>query len=112
MAILLSELYGKQIISNTGKKIGFVEDIVLNFENGSVSSLLLTKIDDLTRSQNTARMLANNSVLYERVKSVSETIIVGTEIQEVAASFSTAVTINQSVDTSLARLDLFLTSIL
>ncbi len=77
MTILLSELYGKQIISNTGKKIGYVEDIILNFENGAVSSLLLTKIDDLMRSQNTAKLLANNSVLYERVKSVSETIIVG-----------------------------------
>jgi sporulation protein YlmC with PRC-barrel domain len=82
MTILLSELYGKQIISNTGKKIGFVEDIVLNFENGVVSSLLLTKMDDLMRSANTARMLAQNSVLYERVKNVSETIIVGSDINK------------------------------
>ncbi len=79
MAILLSELYGKQIISNAGKKIGYVEDIVLNFENGAVSSLLITKMDDLMRSTNTAKLLANNSVLYERVKSVSETIIVGSD---------------------------------
>ncbi len=79
MAILLSELYGKQIISNTGKKIGYVEDIVLNFEDGEVSSLLLTKMDDLMRSVNTPRLFANNSVRYARVKNVSETIIVGTE---------------------------------
>jgi sporulation protein YlmC with PRC-barrel domain len=79
MAILLSELYGKQIISYAGKKIGFVEDIVLNFEDGAVSSLLLTKMDDLLRSQNTARLLANNSVSYKRVKNVTETIIVGSE---------------------------------
>jgi sporulation protein YlmC with PRC-barrel domain len=79
MAILLSELYGKQILSNTGKKIGMVEDVVLDFENGSVSSLLLTKIDDLVRSRNTGASLAKNSVRYNRVKSVSETIIVGLE---------------------------------
>lgn len=79
MTILLSELYGKEIISNTGKKIGMVEDIILDFENGSISNLLLTKVDDLLRSKNTATQLAKSSVRYERVKSVSETIIIGAE---------------------------------
>ncbi|MGI0134368.1 MAG: PRC-barrel domain-containing protein, partial [Candidatus Micrarchaeaceae archaeon] len=40
MTILLSDLYGKQIISNTGKMVGMVEDIIVDFEEGSVSSLL------------------------------------------------------------------------
>ena len=79
MAILLSELYGKEIITNEGKKIGFVEDAILDFEDGKVSSLLLTKIENLVRSQNTAQLLAKNSVKYERVKNVSETIIVGSK---------------------------------
>ena len=79
MAILLSELYGKQILSNTGKKIGMVEDVILDFENGSVSSLLLAKIDDLVKGTSSRTALAKNSVRYDRVKSVSETIIVGTE---------------------------------
>ena len=79
MAMLLSELYGKQIITNEGKKIGFVEDAILDFDDGKVSSLLLTKIENLVRSQNTAQLLAKNSVRYERVKSVSETIIVGSK---------------------------------
>jgi sporulation protein YlmC with PRC-barrel domain len=82
MTILLSELYGKQIISITGNKIGYVEDIVLNFEKGTISSLLLAKMEDLTRGANTAKMLANNSILYERVKNVSETIIVGNELNK------------------------------
>ena len=79
MAILLSELYGKQILSNTGKKIGMVEDVVLDFENGGVSSLLLAKIDDLVKGTSSRLALAKNSVRYDRVKSVSETIIVGSE---------------------------------
>ena len=79
MAILLSELYGKQILSNTGKKIGMVEDVVLDFEKGSVSSLLLAKIDDLVKGTSSRASLAKNSVRYDRVKSVSETIIVGSE---------------------------------
>jgi sporulation protein YlmC with PRC-barrel domain len=79
MAILLSELYGKQILSNTGKKVGLVEDVIIDFEGGGVSSLLLTKIDDLVRSKGGGMMIAKNSVHYNRVKSVSETIIVSDE---------------------------------
>ena len=79
MAILLSELYGKQILSNTGKRIGMVEDVVLDFERGGVSSLLLVKIDDLVKGTSTRTSLAKNTVRYDRVKSISETIIVGSE---------------------------------
>jgi len=77
MTILLSELYGKEIITNGGRKIGLVEDLILDFEEGNVSSLLLTKVDNLVRSQHTALQLAKSSVKYGRVRSVSETIIVG-----------------------------------
>ena len=77
MAILLSELYGKQIITNTGQRIGLVEDIILDFEEGVVSSLLLTKMEDLVRAKNTPGTLSKNTVKYKRVKSVSESIIVG-----------------------------------
>ena len=79
MAILLSELYGKQIITNEGKKIGLVEDAILDFENGKVANLLLIKAETLTRSDNTAMLLAKNSVKYERVKNISSTIIVGSK---------------------------------
>lgn len=78
MTIMLSELYGKEIITNAGQRVGTVEDIIIDFEKGSVSSLLITKMENLVRSQqSTASMLSKNSVKYERVKSVSETIIVG-----------------------------------
>ena len=76
MAILVSELYGKQIITNTGQRIGMVEDVILDFEGGTVANLLLKKIEELTRAQNTGALLSKNSVKYDRVKSVSETIIV------------------------------------
>ncbi len=77
MAILLSELYGKEIITNEGRRIGMVEDAILDFENGKVANLLLVKAETLTRSENTAYVLAKNSVKYERVKSIAESIIVG-----------------------------------
>lgn len=77
MAILLSELYGKTIITNEGRRLGMVEDAILDFEDGKVANLLLIKAENLTRSSNTAAALAKNSVKYDRVKSVAETIIVG-----------------------------------
>jgi sporulation protein YlmC with PRC-barrel domain len=78
--MLISDLYGKQIITNAGKKIGLVEDVILDFDAKVVSSLLLTKVDNLIRSSNTAAMLAKNSVRFDRVKNISETIIVSSEI--------------------------------
>ncbi|HUC38659.1 MAG TPA: PRC-barrel domain-containing protein [Candidatus Acidoferrum sp.] len=79
MAILLSELFGKEIITNEGKRIGMVEDAILDFEKGTVANLLLIKADNLVRSDNTAMLLAKNSVKYTRVKNITETIIVGTK---------------------------------
>lgn len=79
MAMLLSELYGKGILTNTGNKIGFVEDIILDFDDGKIARLLLTKIDDLLSVKNTASALSKNSVNFGRVKSISETIIIGSE---------------------------------
>ncbi len=74
--VMLSDLYGKQIISTSGQIMGTVGDIIIDFEKGAVYSMLLTKIDDVIRSDNTAKLLAKNSVKYERVKSVSQSIIV------------------------------------
>ncbi len=78
--IMLSELYGKQIISNSGRIVGIVEDVILDFENGSVANLLLTKLDDLMKTDKTAAVLAKHSVKYARVKNVAESIIVSEEL--------------------------------
>ncbi|MGD0729240.1 MAG: PRC-barrel domain-containing protein [Candidatus Micrarchaeaceae archaeon] len=74
--MLLSELYGREIISNTGRRIGTVEDIIVDFEKGCISSMLLVKSEELIRSDHTSLEFAKNSVRYERVKSVDETVIV------------------------------------
>ncbi len=72
-------MYGKQIISNEGKRIGTVEDLIIDFEEGKIASMLTVKIDSLIRSDHTAQLLKKNSVSYDRVKNVSETVIVGSE---------------------------------
>jgi len=78
--ILLSELYGKQIIANTGSMLGSVEDLVIDFDEGKIASLLLVKSEELIRSEYTSREFVKNSVRYDRVKNVAETIIVGTDL--------------------------------
>lgn len=78
--MLLSELYGKEIISSTGKRIGNVEDIVVDFEQGAIGTLLLVKSEELIRSERTSSEFAKNSVRYGRVKSVDEMIIVSGDV--------------------------------
>ncbi len=78
----ISELYGKKIISNDGKVLGDVKGVMLDLEEGNISHLLLNKPEELLRSQNPRRDIQKNSVTYKRVKKVSETIIVGSDLTE------------------------------
>ena len=79
--ILLSELYGKEIITNSGRKVGKVEDLIVDFEKGGISNLLLVNAEEIIRSKNTPNQLMKNSVKYERVKNVDQTIIVSEELR-------------------------------
>lgn len=74
--MMLSEIYGKKIITSGGKILGDVKEIVLDIENGQVSHLLTTKLEQLARSSNVKEALSKNSILYKRVKNVAESIIV------------------------------------
>jgi sporulation protein YlmC with PRC-barrel domain len=80
MSILVSELYGKQIITTTGNKLGSVEDVILDVEQGTVSNLLMVKTDNLLRSKDTKSSFAKNNVKFERVKSISEVVVIGTSL--------------------------------
>lgn len=79
--ILLSELYGKEIITNSGRKVGKVEDLIVDFERGAISNLLLVNAEEIIRSKNTPGQLLKHSVKYERVKNVDQTIIVSEEMR-------------------------------
>ena len=79
--ILLSELYGKEIITNSGRKIGKVEDLIVDFEKGGIASMLLVNAEEIIRSKNTPMHLLKNTVKYERVRNVDQTIIVSEEMK-------------------------------
>lgn len=76
MTLYVSELYGKKIISNTGHWIGEVGEVVLDMEQGAVSHFLLGKVG-MAKSGDVMRELVKNSVEFNRVKKISETIVVG-----------------------------------
>ncbi len=69
-------MYGKQILTNKGKKLGFVEDVIIDFESMAISDLMLVGLDELSKSENPSAQISKNTVKYGRVKSISETIIV------------------------------------
>lgn len=73
---MLSDLYGKKIISTGGNILGEVKEVVINIDENEVSHLLLTKIEHLAKSEDVRSMLQKNSVMYKRVQKVSGTIIV------------------------------------
>ncbi len=77
--MMISELYGKRIISNEGKRLGEVKGVMINFEEGEISHLLLTEPERLIKSQNPRVDIQKGSVAYKRVRNISETIIVGRE---------------------------------
>jgi PRC-barrel domain. len=79
MDLRISEIYGKGIITTSGKKLGRVEDLIIDFEDGAVSSILLKNMDNISRSEDLHEEIRKNSINYKRVKNVSEVIVVGNE---------------------------------
>lgn len=75
MTVSVSELYGKKIISATGHWVGEVGEVVIDLESGAVSHLLLGKIDP-ARPKEVVKELFKNSIEYNRVKKVTDTILV------------------------------------
>lgn len=73
----ISELYGKRILSNDGDMLGEVKGVMINFEEGVVSHLLLTDPEKLLKSMEPKKDIQKGSIAFKRVKSISEVIIVG-----------------------------------
>ncbi|MGC8628623.1 MAG: PRC-barrel domain-containing protein [Candidatus Micrarchaeia archaeon] len=73
--VAISELYGKKLISTSGHWVGEVQHVILDVESGSVSHFLLHRIDT-AKSEDVLKSIFKDSVKYERVKKISDTILV------------------------------------
>ncbi len=76
MAVNVSELYGKKIITLGGRLLGEVKGVMLNMDNGEVSHLLLNDIELLKRSSNLRDDFIKSSVSFKRVRKITDNIVV------------------------------------
>ncbi|MDI6730781.1 MAG: PRC-barrel domain-containing protein [Candidatus Altarchaeum sp.] len=73
MAIYLSQLYGKEIITYSGKKLGRVGDVIIDSEAGKIVKLSLQQIVNTTAAP---EILKKFSINYEDVLEVGDVVVV------------------------------------
>lgn len=78
----ISDLYNRKVITLDGRVLGEVQGVMLNMEDGTVSHILLDKIDNLIRSGNVKADFIKHSIAFARVRKIGETIIVGEKEKE------------------------------
>ncbi|MDE1851530.1 MAG: PRC-barrel domain-containing protein [Candidatus Micrarchaeota archaeon] len=76
MSVPISELYNKKVIASDGRLLGEVKGVIINIDDSAVSHLLLNNVENLIRSGNLRDDFLKNSIMFKRVKKISETIIV------------------------------------
>ncbi len=70
----ISDLYGKEVFTDTGKFLGTVHEIIIDMEKGVISRLLL---EDLPTSAEKAKQVINEkSIKFENVKSIADVVVV------------------------------------
>ena len=74
MTVTVSSLYGKKIMSGTGRWLGEVGEVVIDLEQGSVSHLLLGKIN-ASEPGEVIKGLFKNSIEYKRVREVGKAVL-------------------------------------
>lgn len=77
MAIQISEVYGKDIYDTGGSYLGKANDLILDMEEGKAMRITTEKLNRLSSKQELSNTLKENSILYDRVKSISDIILVG-----------------------------------
>jgi len=76
MAVPISGLYGKKILTLGGRVLGEVKGVMLNMDEGKVSHLLVNNVENLIRSNNLRNDFIKSSVSFKRVRKVSDNIVV------------------------------------
>jgi len=79
MSVKLSSMYGMDIYTGDGGYIGKVNDMILNLEKGEVVRVTTEALRTLTKME-ASQILKSKSVLYKRVNSVGDIMIVGRTI--------------------------------
>ncbi|MEM4389415.1 MAG: PRC-barrel domain-containing protein [Candidatus Micrarchaeia archaeon] len=71
----ISKLYNMDIFTDTGKFLGRVQDLVLDFEKGEIVRITMEPLNAVSKEE-ARQILREKSVLYKNVKSVEDVVIV------------------------------------
>ncbi len=78
MSFLLSKMYGLNIYDDNGRYLGKVYDVILNVETGDVVRITTEPLKKITTSrEELVKTLQKKSIMFKRVKSVGDILIVG-----------------------------------
>jgi len=77
MSIRASKLYGLDIYDGEGQYLGKVHDLILNMETGEVVRVTTEPLKANLSKEDLPKVLQRKSVLYKRVRAVSDIMIVG-----------------------------------
>lgn len=75
MSIKLSDLFGKDVFSIEGQKVGKVFDLVINLEKGRIETMTTEPLKARSK-QEAKKIISDKSIPYGRVVSVKDIIIV------------------------------------
>lgn len=77
MTMRLSQMYGMDIYSTEAGYVGKVNEMILNMEAGEIVRLTTAPIRSMLEAEETSKMIQKNSVLYKRVNSVRDIVLIG-----------------------------------
>ena len=78
MTVRASKMYGMSIYDESGEYIGKAYDLILNYETGEIVRITTEPLKSIsfTKSEVT-KTLQKKSIMYKRVKSVKDIIVIG-----------------------------------
>ena len=77
MAIRASKMYGLDIYDDNGAYLGKTHDLILNLETGELVRVTTEPLKSVLSKEELPKMLQQKSIMYKRIKSVRDIIIVG-----------------------------------
>ena len=78
MSFPISKMYGLSIYDENGGFIGKAYDLILNLETGEVVRITTEPLKSISSTKDElTKTLQKNSIMFKRVKSVRDIIVVG-----------------------------------
>ncbi len=73
----ISEIYNKDVYTDSGQYLGEVKDAIIDLEKGEVSRLLMDEWRNPSK-EDVKRMLQQKSVLFKNIKNIGDVVLVST----------------------------------